>query len=44
MKVELVSMQCNKSDSQTLLWCYVVIILEIASPDTLLLCSAGQQT
>ena len=40
---ELVCMQYNISDSQALLWYPVLIILEMASRDTLILCSAGQQ-
>ena len=43
MRVELVYMQYNKSDSQALFWCSVLIVLEMASLDTLFLCSAGQQ-
>ena len=40
---ELVYMQCNINDSQALFWCSDLIILEMASQDTLFLCSAGQQ-
>ena len=36
MRLELVYMQYNISDSQALFWCFV-IILEMASLDTLLL-------
>ena len=43
VRVELVYMQYNISDSQVLFWCSVFIILEIASLDTLFLCSEGQQ-
>ena len=43
MRVELVYMQYNISDSQALLWCSVVIILGMASLDTLFLCSKGKQ-
>ena len=35
-------MQYNISDSQALFWCSVLIILKMASLDTLFLCSAGQ--
>ena len=42
VKLELVYMQYNISDSQALFWCSV-IILEMASLETLFLCSAGQQ-
>ena len=36
-------MQCNISDSQALLCCFVLINLRTASTDTLFLCSVGQQ-
>ena len=36
----LVCMQYNISDSQALFWCFVLIILKMARPDTLLVCSA----
>ena len=39
MRVELVYMQYNISDSQALFWCSVLIILEMASLDTLFLYS-----
>ena len=39
MRVELFYRQYNISDSQALFSCSVLIILEIASLDTLLLCS-----
>ena len=42
MRVELVYMQYNISDSQVLFWCSV-ISFEMASLDTLFLCSARQQ-
>ena len=42
VRVELVYMQYNISDSQALFWCFA-IVLEMASIDTLFLCSAGQQ-
>ena len=38
-----VYMQCNISDSQALLCCFVLINLRMASTDTLFLCSVGQQ-
>ena len=41
-RLEVVYMQYNISDSQGLFWCSV-IILEMASLDTLFWCSAGQQ-
>ena len=41
-ETKLVYLQYNISDSQALFWCSV-IILEMASLDTLFLCSAGQQ-
>ena len=43
MGVETVYMQCNISDSQALLCCFVLINLRMASTDTLFLCSVGQQ-
>ena len=43
MRLERVYMQYNINDSQALFWCSVLIILEMASLDTLFLCSAGQQ-
>ena len=36
-------MQYNRNDSQVLFRCSVCIILKMASPDTLFLCSAGQE-
>ena len=38
-----VYMRYNISDSQALLWCFVLIILEMASVDTLFLCSAEEE-
>ena len=35
-------MQYNISDSQALYWCSALIIVEMASLDTLFLCSTGQ--
>ena len=43
MIVELVYMQYNISDSQALFWYFVLIILKMASLDTLLLYSVGQE-
>ena len=43
MIVELVYMQYNISDSQVLFWCFVLIILRVASLGTLFLCSVVQQ-
>ena len=43
VRVELVCMQYNISDSQALFWCFVLIILRMASLDTIFLCSVGQQ-
>ena len=43
-QIELVYMQWTISESQALFWCFVLIILlRMASYDTLLLCSVGQQ-
>ena len=42
MRVELVYMQYDISDSQALFWCSALIIWQMASLDTLFLCSAGQ--
>ena len=39
----IVYMQDNISDSQALFWCSLLIILEMASLDTLFLCFAEQQ-
>ena len=39
----LVYMQCNIRDSQALFWCFVLVILRMASLDTLFFCSLGQQ-
>ena len=36
-------MQCNISDSQALFWCFALIILRMATLDTLFLCFVGQQ-
>ena len=42
VRVELVYMQYNVSDSQALFWCFL-LILRMDSLDTFLLCSLGQQ-
>ena len=41
MRVELVYMKYNISDNQALFWCFVLIILRMASLDTLFLCFVG---
>ena len=43
MRVELVYIQCNISDSQALFRCFVLIILRMASLDFLFLCFVRQQ-
>ena len=43
MRVELVYMQYNISGNQALFWYSALIILEMASLNTLFLCSAAQQ-
>ena len=42
VRVELVYMQYNISDSQALFWCFV-IVLEMARIDTSFLCSADSK-
>ena len=39
----LVYMQYDIRDSQALFWCFVLVILRMASLDTLFFCSVGQQ-
>ena len=44
MRVELVYVQFNISDTYDLFWCSVLIILEMVRLDILFLYFAGQQT
>ena len=43
MRVELVYMQYNISDNQTLIWCSVLVILRVTNLATLFLCYMGNQ-